>query len=254
MALGGARLGFQIEEVTISATSLPRQGPPLRFAHLSDIHMRALRPRHQRLVDIIRERQLDFVFLTGDAVSRSPATWEGLAKLAGGLNCRHGIFACRGNWEVRRGPRESVLKELMAGWGVRLLINESRTVQTASGKVCIGGVDDLGAGWPDFESAVPEASDADYTILLSHGPLASRLMDEGAGVDLILSGHTHGGQIRIPLLWRWALPSCDRGVPAGLYRTGSGYLYVSRGFGTVGVLPIRFRCPPEVTFFEVRPG
>ena len=254
MARTKGQPGFQVEEVTIRVQSLRQDAPALRFAHLSDIHMRALRRRHEALVDLIAERKPDFVFLTGDIISHRPATWDLLKKLMGRFAPRHGVFACPGNWEASLTVRDATLKELAAGAGAELLINESRTVQTPSGKVRIAGVGDLVAGWPDFESTLREGRGCDYTILLSHAPLAARFVEEDSGVDLVLSGHTHGGQIRIPVVWRWLQPSCHGGFPAGLYPMDWGYLYVNRGFGSVGWAPVRFRCPAEATFFEVKPG
>lgn len=253
MAAGEARLGFRIEQVRLTSDSLRAGGPPLRFAQVSDLHLRMVRRRHDRLVEAVNERQLDFLCLTGDTVSRE-RLWPALEGLIGRFACRHGIFACPGNWEARCKVRPAVLKEAMAGWGVELLVNESRVVETDSGPVRIAGVDDLALGWPDFEAALANGTPAAYTILLSHAPLAARFLARDAGVNLVLSGHTHGGQIRIPLLWRWVLPSCHGGFTAGLYPMYWGHLYVNRGFGGAEWLPIRFRCPAEVTFFEVRPA
>jgi predicted MPP superfamily phosphohydrolase len=71
-------------------------------------------------------------------------------------------------------------------------------------------------------------------------------------VDLVLAGHTHGGQIRVPLLWRAMLPDFHAGLVAGMYRRGGTNVYVSRGLGTSERLPLRLRCPAELTFFTVR--
>jgi len=114
-------------------------------------------------------------------------------------------------------------------------------------------VDDLSLGWPNLQEATAEGPEAAYTVLLSHAPLAARFVGPAMGVDLLLSGHTHGGQIRIPLLWRLALPSCHGGYAHGLYREPWGYHYVSRGYDAGGVITLRFRCPREATFLEVSP-
>ena len=118
----------------------------------------------------------------------------------------------------------------------------------------ISSVDDLSLGWPDLGAVFEEQTPADYGVLLSHAPLAARFVPDGAGIDLVLSGHTHGGQIRFPLLWRRILPVCTGGYIAGLHATRWGHVYVSRGFGEAAWLPLRFRCPAEVAFFEVRPA
>ncbi len=248
--MADGRIGFRIEEVTIGSSSLPAGAPPLRLCQVSDMHVRAVGPPHRQLVEVINERRPHFVFLTGDLVSRRSDSLSLLGRALSGIECSHGVFACRGNWEVRHGPRLAELKALMADWGVQLLVNESVAVETECGTVRVSAVDDLTAGWPDFQAALAQSDRADCTILLAHAPLAARLIDERSGVDLVLSGHTHGGQIRVPVLWRLAQPACHGGFAAGLYRMPWGYVYVNRGFGTVG-LPIRFLCPAEVTFLRV---
>jgi predicted MPP superfamily phosphohydrolase len=246
--------GFRVETVRLTSRSLPARAAPLRFAQLSDIHLRRLRRRHDRLVEVIRDQAVDFVFLTGDLIGHRTARWEALIGLLGRLECRHGVFACRGNWEIRFGPRPATLREKLSGAGVELLLNESRSIQTDAGAIRVAGVDDLVQGWPDFDSALRDGASADYTILLSHAPLAGRFVTEESGVDLVLSGHTHGGQIRIPLLWHLFLPRGRGGFVAGLYEADWGQVYVNRGFGGVGIVPLRFRCPAEVTLIEVHPA
>jgi len=242
---------FRTEHIELVTPHIAPGAPPLKFAHLSDLHMERFTARHERLVQRINDEDVDFVFLTGDILSSAPHTASGTARLLRGLRCRCGIYACRGNWEVRCGGRPSLLANWMGRAGVRLLINESESVPTPAGTVLVSAIDDLSAGWPDLESTLrPPQSDTHYSILLSHAPLAVRLLPERHGVHLVLSGHTHGGQIRIPWLWKHILPPCHGGFTDGLYAFGWGHLYVNRGFGTVG-LPLRVFCPPEVAFFEV---
>lgn len=254
MADRSARLGFRVEEVRLASTSLRPDAPPLRFAHLSDLHLRVLRRRHERLVALVNERRPDFLCLTGDIIGHKAARWELYGDLLSQFECPSGVYACPGNWEVKSRERVSTLVAQMARWGVEMLVNECRIVETPSAQVCVSGIDDIARGWPDLLAALEGAGSADYAILLSHAPLAARLAAAEAGVDLVLSGHTHGGQIRIPLLWRLMLPSCHGGFPAGLYNMERGHLYVNRGFGGAAWLPLRFRCPAEVAFFEVLPA
>ncbi|KPK59910.1 MAG: hypothetical protein AMK73_08390, partial [Planctomycetes bacterium SM23_32] len=229
--------------------------PPLRLAQLSDMHLRRLRPRHRRMVQLVAERRPHLLFLTGDILGRDDRSQELCKELLSELRAEHGVFACRGNREVRSLLRVATLRRAMAGWGVELLVNEHRDVRTDAGVVRVAAVDDLSLGWPSFAEALDGGADApDYTVLLSHAPLAARFIGAEDGVDLLLSGHTHGGQIRIPLLWRAVLPACTGPFHEGLYETDWGHVYVNRGFGTAPVLPLRWRCPAELTFFEVRPA
>ena len=254
MAATDMRQGFAVERIGLTASSLPAGAPPLRFASLSDLHMSAFTARHQRLAEAVNEADPDFIFLPGDMIRRAPCGWDALGRLVSLMRSRHGTYAVRGNWELKFATRASVLKAMLRDQGVELLINEARSVRTASGTVHVGGVDDLGRGWPDFEAAIEGAREADYAILLCHAPLGVRLLPPESGIRLTLSGHTHAGQIRIPLAWRLALPEYSGPYHAGLYETERGPVYVSRGFGGSGpVVAVRFRCPPELTLFEVAP-
>ena len=246
--------GFQVENVSLPAPRPGSPAGPLRFAQLSDIHVRTHQPRHDRLVRVVNEWDPDFVFVTGDIIGRSRGAWEVSCEVLAGLRARYGVYACRGNWEARCPLRRSTQRRRLAGCGVELLVNEVRTVETDAGRVRICGIDDLAEGWPDFGASLGDGEGADYTIMLSHAPLAAAMLDGSAGVDLVLGGHTHGGQIRVPLLWHAILPICTGGYISGLYRTAWGHVYVNRGFGESAWLPMRFRCPAEVTLFEVGGG
>ena len=243
--------GTRVESIRLTVRTLPPGRPPLRICHLSDLHLRRFTNRHERLAELVAERRPDLVLLTGDVImqgDRSPGT---AAKLLPRLPGRHGTFACRGNAEIRRHTRPSALKAMMADCGVDLLINESRTLDTEAGTVLVSGLDDLSLGQPDFRAALEHDAPVDCSLLLAHAPLAARMVPANAEPDLMLSGHTHGGQVRIPLIWRALLPSCRGGFVAGLYEMPWGHVYVNRGFGTSRILPLRWRCPAEVAMIEL---
>jgi hypothetical protein len=248
----GPSLGFALEEVSLTSPRLRPGGPSLCLAHLSDLHLRRVRDRHRRLVRLLKERRPDVLCLTGDIIARPPATWEACAELLPRLAEGQPTFACAGNWEADFRGRQAELRAMMAGWGVELLVNESRTLDTPAGPVRVAGVDDMALGWPSFQDALGGGDGTAYTVLLSHAPLGMRFLTDERRADLVLSGHTHGGQIRVPLLWRLFLPLGHGGFVADLHRVGGAQLYVSRGFGAAAWLPFRFRCPAEVAFIEVR--
>jgi len=146
------------------------------------------------------------------------------------------------------------LGPMVESWGARLLVNEGMAVSTPAGEVHVVGVDDINRGWPELEAAFNRAGQGVFfRILLAHAPLTVLLLPPGHGVDLALCGHTHGGQVRLPLLWRLLLPPGHGGFVRGLYTVGRMKLYVNTGFGGVGVVPLRINCPPEVAFFRLLP-
>jgi predicted MPP superfamily phosphohydrolase len=243
--------GFRLEQLELAFPRLSAEG--LTAVHLSDLHMREWGPQHERLVREVNGRRVDMVLVTGDFVSREPDSLGLFCRLAGALRAEHGVFACRGNWEVRWGPPLDELCAALRAAGVRLLVNESHTVMTRAGRVRVCGVDDLWRGEPDVAAAC-RGGEAELVVLLSHAPAAARALPGGHGVDLVLSGHTHGGQVRIPLLWRLFLPHCTGGFVDGLFETGGVKLYVSRGFGACGTMPFRFRCPAEAAFLRLNGG
>jgi hypothetical protein len=132
-------------------------------------------------------------------------------------------------------------------------------IERGGSRIWLAGVDDPGAGKPDPELAIPAAIrnvPNAPVMLMSHAPdYVDDLLTHpgGQAVDLVLSGHTHGGQIRLPFLGPMVLPLMGRKYVDGLFRFGRTQLYVNRGLGTVGV-PFRFACPPEITLITLRKG
>jgi hypothetical protein len=165
------------------------------------------------------------------------------------------VFACRGNWEVKHdSPRLSRQRQELAERGVQLLVNESVTMGLPAGRVRLAGLDDVLVGWPSMEETLARGTDADYTVLLAHAPMAAELPGRDGHADLVLCGHTHGGQVRVPLVWKALLPHGTGPYAAGLFDLEDRLLYVSRGFGNAGQLNWRWRCPAEVAIFELVGG
>jgi len=243
---------LETTEVQLQHRGCEPDAPPLTFVHLSDLHLRRWGAEHERLAEAVNARDADFIFVTGDLLSDRPAALECATRLFRLLQCRHGAFLVRGNWEAAWGPPLREFRAIVRGWGATLLVNESRVVPARAGEVRVIGVDDLNRGWPDLSSALSaDGARPIFSVLLSHAPLVASLLPAQHTVDLVLSGHTHGGQVRVPLLWRWLLPAGHGGFTDGLFELGHVRLYVSRGFGGVGWVPVRLLCPPELTVFRV---
>lgn len=234
-----------------------------RIAQLSDIHIDEFtEPFFVRdAVERINRFRPDAVFLTGDFVSHQiapekfseGAAWQ-CANILNGLECRQ-RYAIFGNHDMLVGAQ--VVGTALKDNGITVLRNSYAPVEHAGARIWLAGLDDALVGRPDAEAAVPASirnQRNEPVILLCHEPDyvdAVARHPAGQAVDLVLSGHTHGGQVRIPFLPPITLPPLGRKYVEGWFQVGRMRLYVNRGLGTVGV-PFRFDCPPEITFFNLR--
>jgi hypothetical protein len=254
---------IEISRRDIFLPGLPAAFDGFRVAQLSDIHLdQFTEPFLLRdAVNRINRLNPDAVFLTGDYVtlellprrfSIGPA-WQ-CARLLNNLQCPN-RYAVLGNHDVMI-SRKHVIAALSAN-GITVLDNAYLPIERAGGRFWLAGLDDPVAGNPDPGAAIPASIRSvphEPIVLLCHAPdYADRLrtLTAGKAVALMLSGHTHGGQIRLPLAGPLALPGLGRKYVEGWFRFGDLQLYVNRGLGTVGV-PFRFNCPPEITLLTLR--
>lgn len=236
-------------EFTLSFPDLPQEFDGLRIAHMSDLHLRRIGTRERKLIELIKEDPPDLIVVTGDLISRSRDMDECLSLLAE-CEARIGIWAVQGNWEHKTGWVGEKLREGLKEVGITLLINEAESVSLEGENLTIIGMDDPSLGLDDLPKALGDC-DGGFKILLAHSP--EILPDVPESVRLVLSGHTHGGQIRLPLIgapWGKAL---GHGYLSGIYHHGQTVLYVTRGIGMTW-LPLRFLCPPEVAYITLKRG
>lgn len=247
----------------IHLTGLAAAFSGLRIAQLSDIHMDEYTEPYflRHVVDRINGLQPDIVLLTGDYVSDGLASqgftigaaWQ-CANILTALQCRQ-VFAVLGNHDVLV-DREAVTTALKDN-GIVVLTNACLPLERGGGRIWLAGLDDPVEGEPDMERAIPASIRGlphEPVILMCHAPdYADDLLEHPAGkaISLMLSGHTHGGQVRLPLVGAMQLPEMGRKYIEGWFELGGLQLYVNRGIGTVG-LPFRFDCPPEITLFTLR--
>ena len=251
-ALFGAR-ALRREKVTIPVAGLPEGWKGIRIVQLSDLHA----GRHvtrERLRSIARRAARlmpDLVVVTGDIVHNSPDFARQAAEAIATIPSRMGIFACLGNHDFWAGP-DAVEEELTRA-GVQVLRNRGVLLQSAGHGLWLCGVDDPWSGRFDLQAALRGRPEGTATVLLSHQPNTWRRAQE-LGVELQLSGHTHGGQVA--LLWLHRSLSLARLITpfvAGLYRAGRSYLYVNRGAGSVMPM-VRLGARPEVTELTLVPA
>jgi hypothetical protein len=241
---------LSIERVEIKLAKLPRKMDGLRIIHLSDIHHSPFTSLEhiRRAVKVCNRLEPDIVALTGDYVSHDREFIAPVADALGRLRSEFGTYACLGNhdhWtdgdEVANHFRES---------GIKVLINEGMRLAARNASFWICGVDDYMVGKTDLRAALHGSYPDEMTLLLAHNPVLVRQAAR-AGVDLVLSGHTHGGQVKFRDDEKRILPK--RRLTAGLHRRKMTQIYITRGIGTV-VVPLRYQCPPEISVLELKAG
>ena len=241
----------RVKEETISVNHLPDGADGLTVAVLADLHVDGITraDRIRKIVERTNALNPDIVIIAGDFVDGTvPVHGDDLRPLAD-LKARYGVFGVPGNHEYYSGYEEWM--EFLPTLGIRMLHNEH--VQTGGGAVVLAGVTDpvagiMGKEVPDIRKALAGAPEKGVRILASHQP---RLAPEAAahGVDLQVSGHTHGGMIAgIDRL----VARFNEGFVSGLYTVGEMKLYVSNGAGIWNGFPIRIGVPSEIVLIRLR--
>lgn len=240
-----------VERVSITLPRLPKEFDGFRVVQLSDIHHSPLTGLEhiERAFKIANDLQPDIIALTGDYVSHEEKYVPPVAEAMGKLRARHGVYAVMGNHD--HWTDGSLVSDMMKNEGIRVLNNEGFRFEYNGASIWLAGVDDLLVGLTDVPAALKGSQQDEFKLLLAHNPAIIRTA-QPAGVDLMLSGHTHGGQIRLREANESSLfPRRRRRLSSGLHKRGNTQIYITRGIGTV-VLPVRYGCPPEVSVIELR--
>jgi predicted MPP superfamily phosphohydrolase len=242
---------------------LPADFDGVKVVQFSDVHLDEFTEpfflRHA--VHQINQFDPDLIFITGDYITREfgtrkfavGAAWQ-CANILQGLHCRR-IYAVLGNHDIDVDAKS--VSTALRDNGITLLRNSYIPLERGKSRIWLAGLDDPVSGHPIPDHAVPAVIrniPDEPVILLCHSPDFGRdlsTLPAGQAVSLMLSGHTHGGQIRLPFLGPVVLPIGGKLFPEGHYRLGRMQLYVNRGLGTVGV-PFRLDCPPEITLHTLR--
>ena len=240
----------EITETVIRMRRLSAAHDGLKIVHLSDIHLSLYTSIEevQRVVDLANAQQPDLIALTGDYVTFSPTYIWPAARALGRLRARLGTFAVLGNHDFRVSAEE--ITRALCAQRIRVLRDSHYPLRSGRGTLWLVGVDDLWGAFENLPRALGPVPAHEPKILLCHNPLAigraARL-----DVDLMLSGHTHGGQVRLPLIRSFYRSKFGERFVEGWNQLGNTQIYVSRGIGKV-VLPLRLACPPEITCLCLR--
>jgi uncharacterized protein len=262
---GALERHLRLIEGTVGIEGLPAGFDGLKILLVTDVHLGPfLRPAAlERVFERLLSARPDLVLLGGDLATARIEEFPPGAAAFRTLRAPLGVFAVLGNHDHYTGQPDRIRRHLVE-WGIEVLHNRCITLEAGSvaahpggapdapggsGRLVLAGIDDLHAGAPDLDAALAEAPEGVPVILLSHNPdvvfgAASR------GIRLVLSGHTHGGQVRVPGLPVLVRMSRYR-LDEGHYVAGATHLVVSRGLGVTG-LPVRVFCPPEAVLLTLR--
>ena len=251
---------LELNTYTISSRELPDAFDGYRIAQVSDLHNAEFGEGNQRLLDMLREAKPDMIAITGDLIdSRKTNIAVALAFAKEAIQIAP-CYYVSGNHEARVSEYRELKTGLVAS-GVTVLEDELAEIKVSGESITIIGVNDpsFSADYLAGDAAVMDeklsalaAEDAGFTILLSHRP---ELFDTYVShdMDLVLSGHAHGGQFRLPLIGGLVAP--NQGLfpkyDAGLYSENHTNMIVSRGLGN-SIIPFRFNNRPEVVLIELK--
>ena len=249
----GGRMPYSVEvtEHTVRLEGITDSWAGATIAQVTDLHagFARLEPVYDLVVRLVCSRKPEIILFTGDFVNDSrPGNSFLIRELLSRFSAPRGLFVSPGNHDHRRGWEAT--REDVEAAGVRVLVNTNILLP---GGLWLAGIDDLDDGKPDLEAALRGIGAEEPAILMSHNPRTIERV--GDRPLLVLSGHTHGAQFRLPfptpaMVCRWHL-RCRQ--VAGWYTNGRARSYVSRGIGVTGQ-PFRINCPAEVAFFTLAPN
>jgi predicted MPP superfamily phosphohydrolase len=241
---------YELTETDIFIRELPAAFENFRIVQVSDVHHSSLvsLAEVRRVVELAAGARGDMVVLTGDYTTARRRYIEPCAETLSTLSAPSGVWAVLGNHDHYTDGE--LTRRALAGRGIGVLDNAYTEITRGADKLQLAGIDDWSWGYADWGRALGKLDRRRPTLLLSHEPQVFDL-PEAAGISLILSGHTHGGQVSLPFIGAPARFLDEFKYLRGLYERAGAQLYVSRGTGVVG-LPIRFGARPEIAVLRLR--
>jgi len=265
----GNKYNYQIKKIKLSFKNLPEAFKGMRMVHISDIHSGSFQDIRavNKGIDLILKQQPDLIVFTGDLVNDRATEMEPYQNSFGRLTAPLGVFSTLGNhdygdyvqWPTAQAKIDNLesLKKVHANMGWRLLMNEHVVLDKKGEKIALLGIENWGAKarFPKYgkmDLAHVGTENIPFKILLSHDPSHwdAQILPEYPGIDLMLSGHTHGMQFGLENpYFKWSPVQWMYKQWAGLYEQGAQKLYVNRGYGFIGY-PGRVGILPEITVIE----
>ena len=238
-----------VNAVTVPLENLPSAFHRLRIALLTDLHHGYFITREhiRTAVELTNALEPDLVLLAGDYVHNNSKYIVPVMQELGALRAPLGVFAVQGNRDIW--INRILTTQSLAQNNITELTNRGLWIQRGESRIWLGGLDDCNEGTPDMQAALKGASTDAFVIALKHNPHYVDFLHDPR-IRLVLCGHTHGGQINLPLLGRPFLPlGCEK-YPCGLIQGPTSKVFVSTGIGTV-FPPMRYRCPPEIALLTL---
>lgn len=260
---------YRIRRKKIYLPNLPGTFHGLKIGQISDIHSGSFWNRRAVMggVEMFINEKPDIVFFTGDLVNNDSSEVKDYINVFDKINAPLGVYSTLGNhdygdyrgWPSPEAKRQNLenLKKAHKVLGWDLLMNENRYIKENGEKLAILGIENWGAGrfskYGKLNEAYKGTEDIPVKLLLSHDPSHwdAQVRTDYPDIDIMFAGHTHGFQFGVEMGdWKWSPSQWVYKQWAGLYREGSQYLYVNRGFGYIGY-PGRIGIPPELTIIEL---
>jgi predicted MPP superfamily phosphohydrolase len=256
-----ARHEIDLVDTTIRIANLPAPFHGFRIAQLSDIHLDEFTEPVflEYVVHRINALSPDLVLVTGDFITRGSLTF---------VSSRHAAYRSAEILSTLKAPQtytvlgnhdvavsSSLVIDALHFHGIPVLVNEHVPIERSGARMWLCGTDDAGTGHPNLNLTIPEKPDGPVILMVHEPDYADAVVKHPGGqfVDLMLSGHSHGGQVRMPFYGPLILPPMGQKYVMGHFQIGKMQLYVNRGIGSVG-LPFRFNCPPEITLHTLQPA
>ena len=240
----------RVRRLSVAISDLPPEFEGYRIAQLSDLHVGSFDPKSRALEWVAMSNALepDLVAVTGDLVTSGRGFYRDVAEALGTLRAKDGVFVSMGNHDQSNNDE---LTRLVADHGPTVLRNSSQVIRRGAAFLNVAGIDGRIAGPAEVTRTIRECSSGGPVVLLAHYPWTFSAA-VAAGADLILSGHTHGGQLGVPFLsQRFNLARLTGQSSRGLVHSGKTVMYVNAGLGTTGP-PMRLAVPPEIALITLR--
>ncbi len=251
-AASGSYYFYELDWVRVERVVLkgPEKAGGFRIVQLSDLHIHGLGFREERALKALRKLKPDLLVITGDFIDE-PGGLRPMLSFVEEACMNRPTYGVLGNWDHwvkdRGGPSGEELAGMLCGHGVKILINEAEPVRDG---IVLVGVDDPHTMRDDVEKALGQVGSSEFKIMLAHSP---EVVPKVKGrVSLLLAGHTHGGQVCLPMVGPLYVPSrLGKKYLSGLYRASGTTVYVNRGLGW-SIMPVRVNCRPEITVIDLR--